>query len=680
MRKKILNRHTLLSLVATCAALTSCTTSEDISPNIEPMVGDSELTCEAKGKVFEDLGSRSSLTLGAGRMDFKWNAGDAITVFAKGDNDAVQKYRLKDGANEPKATFNADNFGLQANKFYYAFSKPNDEDNVKITDYNNIVVDYKGQTQISNGSTEHLGDYDFQAAGVLCKDPNHLHFAFNSLGATLRVIFMFKSIVLEEGEERKALFLTADDDLHGLRMVRFTEMELWDKQNTFRQTHRNFSFVTGTTTTDGVDSYSAAWPTQNIEKMDRFKLHLNSSPEHPLEGGIPRFTLFNDGSSLTNNSGQLIAYIEVPPHSFTYSPGTPATHNPLNFILKGYYEKKDDVGNWVKVPVSYVYEVPETFGVAAGNAYQIAFTVKKPEEFDVTLNINHNWQHGDVVDNTTAAKSRATGDPGNDKNIYLPNHLYYIYCHDGKVVKPSDAVGAEAVTHITTTAANWSTEYDEETHNYISTYIYKDNGNDNDVIKLKKYKSTDIAGHVAHVGDCTRHLYVVASNAELSLSASLGDSEESVVRELKYNIPGSNAQVFMRDLYSTPWDATNFEGDLNANQDITLYHVAALVDVKWNSSSAINSVSVNNVKNENLYLFKPTENTGGILTAPNGYTETKLISDEDDKYLGREVFYLPQFKNDCQYSIGLNSDKQTVTFTPDVTNGYTSWLRWLKKK
>lgn len=677
MRKKILNRHTLLSLVATCAALTSCTTSEDVSPNIEPMVGDSELACDVKAKEYDDLESRSSLSLVDGKMQFAWEAGDAITVFADGNTTASQIFNLQAGVGEPKASFSAEDFQLTANKLYYAFNKvKGDNHNVTFTNYSDIVVDYAGQTQYGNASSAHLGDYDFLAAGVLCTDPAHAHFDFSHFGATLRLVITLDESTMLDEDEKEAYRLPADGD--NLKMLRFTEIELFDKKNTFRQTHRNFSFSTGKKQIDGKDAYQFEWPGQTIEKMDRFKLHLNSTPHEPYEGGITRYEPYQDGSG-ENTAGKLITYMEVPPHTFPKDGENPSNNNFLNIIIKGYYEKKVD-GNWKKFPVSYVYEHQKNYVFQSGKAHQIKMTAVKPEEFDITLNINHNWQHGDVVDNTTVspAKSRATGDPGNDKEIHLPNHLYYIYCHDGQVVLPSDAVGAEAVTHIPTTAANWSTEYDEETHNYISTYTYKVGEEDYDVITLKKY-TTDDSSHSTHDGDCTRHLYVVASNTELSLSASLGQSEESVVRELKYNIPtGDGAQVFMRDLYSTPWDATSFEGDLNANTDITLYHVAAMVDVKWNTETTpINSVSVNNVKNEKLYLFKPTENA----YTTGSYSPSKTITDEDDKYLGREWFYLPQFhKDNCQYSIGLNSDKQTVTFAPDVTKGYTSWLRWLKKK
>lgn len=687
MRKIRFNRHTFLSMIAMCATFTSCTSSEDFSPDVQPGVQDegSDLTCETAAKEFAGPESRSSLSLSLQDegMAFKWDSGDAITVFADGADNAEQIYYLSAGVGTPQARFHTDNFTMTENKLYYAFSRKNGDSHVEINGQNDITVDYDGQTQIANANTTHLGAYDFLAAGTLCEDPSSVHFKFEHFGATLRLVMYFSAARIADADEKIAINLREKDEAQGLSPVYFTELEIFDKKNTFCQTKRQFSFDQGKTkvNVEGVekDAYSFNFANTPTGDVNRFKLRIGAG-ESLTDGGITRFESYQDGSG-ANTYGQLVTYIEVPPHTFTYDIEHPANHSPLSFLVKGYYEKKLTDGSWEKIPVSYVFERKVTDSFDAGRAYQLSFTMNKPEEFNVTLNVNHTWQHGDALDDTTVspAKLRAkTGDPGYDKELNLPKYIYYIYCYDGKVVLPSYYdINAKAVTKITADqSSDWRTTRREPDHNDISRYIGND-GALNGVVTLTKYKS-DEPGHESHAGDCTYHLYVVASQSELTLPVAVGQDEESVVRALTYSIPASGAQVFMRDLYSTPWDATNFEGNLTAKEkDIYLYHVAAMVDVKWNSDNAINKVSAQNVKDADLFLFKPTENT----YSAGSYTVTNNITDEDQKYLGRTVFYLPQFqKTNCKYNIGFNDAEATeIQFIPDVTKGYTSWLRWLKK-
>lgn len=632
------NTHIVFSLLVMCAVTVSCNSNEGISGEEESAV--SRLSCIAVDKEFEGESSRSSLTYSSSGMKFAWTQGDGMTVFAKDDNRATQLYMLEAGSGQPIATFFADNFKLKKDQLYYSFSKIEGErynTHVVIPDQNNISVDYSGQTQISNASDKHLGDYDFMAAGAIPEDENSAHFSFQHLGSTLRVIMSFNPNAITDADEKAAL--SAGSDATDVKMVRFTEMEIFDSENSFRQTKRDFSFAAGT---NGMN-YTFKWPEQEITGMDRFNLTLKKAVGS--EEGVSRFDEHVDG---TANDGKLISYIEIPPMNFT--------GKKIGFMIKGYYEK-----NSVKHPVSYIGTYAKDLNVVNGKAYMINLQMEKPQDFNVTLKVNHMWQHGNSLD-----YSRATsGDPGYDNNIVTPKYIYYIYCHDGKVVKPTTAADASIVTSITgLTKENWDTKNNDGV--WISTFKGK-NSSDNGIINLRKPDCSE--GHT-----CTYHLYVVASASELNLTVAENDSEESVVRELKYNLPSSNVQVFMRDFYSTPWDVSRFVGNLtDPMQDVMLYHVAAKVDLKWNSTSAIDKVSVNKVKNENLYIFKPTEN----VYATGSYTESQTM-DIDQQYNGRQVFYLPQFAT-CKYNVTVGSNTGDITFAPATTNGFTSWLRWLKK-
>lgn len=649
MRYKKFYSHLFLTTVAMLGTLTSCSNNEGIS--LESGDDSSELTCVARDFELGDNFSRSSLTFDSKKgMVFAWTEGDEMTVFGKDDFRATQLYKLESGIGEPLAKFYAESFRLKPGLMYYAFSKTERTNgHVSTPDQNNITVDYSGQTQTGNANTSHLGDYDFMAAGTLCKDENAAHFTFDHLGSVLRFVMSFdlSSII---GDEQNALLATGEN------ATRFTKMEIYDSENSFRQTKRDFKFSAGASG----DSYTFAWPEQEITDMDRFTLTLQSDSKD----GVSLSDAIKDGSGSNEqptdkNYRKLITYMEVPPMDFT--------GKKLGVMLKGYYLKN---GNPVDVSYVGVYD-KDNFVIKNGKAYQLSLSMKKPDDFNVTLKINHMWQHGNTLD-----QSRGTGDPGNDDDIVTPKYIYYIYCHDGKVIKPTTATGAQALTTI---SGLETTNWDTKNNNGVWISTYKGNGgDDNGIIKLQKPTCSNTKpGH-----SCSYHLYVVASQTALTLSGISEDvSEKTVIRELKYNLPSTGVQTFMRDLYSTPWDATSFVGNItDPMQDVTLYHVAAKVDLKWNSTSAIENVSVNNVKKENLYIFKPTENTDGITTS-DGYTETSNLTDNVDQwYNGRYVFYLPQFTNNCTYKVKLGSNEaENITFTPATTGGFTSWLRWLKK-
>lgn len=650
--------YALSALVSVFTLFTSCTSTDEVPQN--EVKNYSELSCVAKGKEFiNEESSRSSLTFEPSRgMVFSWTADDEMTVFAQGDYNARQLFKLVPGTEgSSNADFYADNFKLTKDKLYYSFSKTESScKHVVVADQDNITVDYSGQTQIGNGNDTHLGDFDFMAAAALTMNENEAHFSFNHLGSTVRMVMTFNpsSMTNLSSDEQTALNATNEN------AVKFTEIQLYDTENSFRQTKRNFDFKTGTSA-DG-KSYSFTWPEQTITGMDRFKLALKKAKDS--EEGVSRYDYRKD-QNVTD--GKLVAYMEIPPVDFR--------NKKIGAMLKGYYIKDE-----VKYDVSYVSTF-DGFDIPSGKATQLNFKMEKPKDFKVSLKINHMWQHGSTLDN-----SRATGDPGYDKEIFTPSHIYYIYCHDGKVVLPTSGAPS-AVTHIA--EAKWDTKNNNGV--YISTFT-RGTGNDTGIITLDK---PDCKKTPTKDDNCEYHLYVVASAEPIPdsyFSTVVADaSEETVVRALTYDLPGtgnqtgSDIQVFMRDLYSTPWDDVSFVGDLtDPIQDVILYHVAAKVDLEWNSTTAIKNVSVNSVKNSGLYMFQPTMNT----YVSGTYTATKdLTADVDQWYNGRTSFYLPQYVNStdpssiCKYNVTLGSGPEDITFDNLSTEGgFTSWLRWLKQK
>lgn len=399
--------------------------------------------------------------------------------------------------------------------------------------------------------------------------------------------------------------------------IEFNKMEMYDTENSYLQPSRTFNMTKGlaadgtyTPALDAVDITSAEYKTS-----DRFSLKLEGEETgHGMKAG---------GTDITD--GRLDMFIELPPANLI--------GKDLIFMVYG----SNNNAYYIKCAGK---------DLKAGKAYQMKGTAQETTSYTVKIKVNHEWQLGSTLD------SRATsGDPGLDDKFPYPTNLYYVLCVGEKVKTFQKIENIDA--------AKWARSAD----NAISTYSEQLTFEFDDTEK-----------------DKTKNLYIVASNDDLSSSFSsvTTSTTEAQIQSLVYSISGSDEQSFMKNLYSTPWtgSVSSFVGNLGSDyfKDIILYHVAAKVDLKWNSTLTLTgNVSVNNVKNTNLYIFKPTENTYDT----GSYTATSTIGG-DQQYNGRQVFYLPQFAT-CKYNVTVGSNTGDITFAPATTNGFTSWLRWLKK-
>lgn len=601
-----LNTLTTLTLTTIIALFASCSSDDDGIGNggktFKSLVG----TVNDKELVDDDAPSmRSSLSLGTSGMVFKWHKADPsdpddhsdrLTIFSDESDIAVMTYTLeniRDGETAHKASFTGSGFDLTDGKRYYALY-PCEKDAPEGSNYpskRNITVNYAGQRQTANSSTEHLGQYDYLAASGLAAGTDHADFTFDHLGLTLRVIM--------EG-------LPTDKS--------FERMEMYDSENSYLQPLRSINLA-NCVTADGsfvpafeeLDVNSAAYKT-----ADRFSLDLG-----PANGtGI-------------QTDGRLEMFIEVPPANLT---GKDVIFMAYTTDQEAYYIKctgRDLVG---------------------GKAYQMKGTAQKADSYTIKIKVNHDWQLG------TTVSTRATGDPGIEDEFPYPANLYYILCVNGTV----KAVNSKSVTEIEGIPENkWARSADGAISTYAESITFN-------------FDETEI--------EQSKNLYIVASNDDLSdvfSSISASTTEESV-RNTLYSVGGTDKQEFLKNLYSTPYkEGTVFIGALDKDyfKDIILYHVAAKVDIKWNTTTALTDyISVNNVKASGLLLFRPTENP----YATGNYTVAVPFT-EGTNYNGRQYFYLPQFTNDCTYDVTIGSTNSLVTFTPATTNGFTSWMRWLNK-
>lgn len=614
-------KHTYLYTTILCSLLFVSCNNEIVEThngeigNAKEVIGTIE---PIKHVDFEELATRTTLSYTNTGMKFAWENEDPITVFAEKSDQTKQEYTVFAGGGSQLAKFDGGGFDLTPGERYFAITTTEGTAPIptvsRIPDKRNITLTYAGQRQTGNESTTHLGAYDYMAATDVANELRSAKFHFYHLGATIRI------------------YVTMPD---AAKDIAFKQIEMFDSENSFHQPVRTLNLTKGVTD----EGYTPAWDELDTKSSD----YMNS----------PRFTLDlgpeeNPGIKPREIDRRLIAYMEVPPFDFT---------------------NKDVIFKFIPVdPSKNTYYVvwSKHYNIVAGGAYQVNGTAATANDYKLSIKINRLWQHGNTTDNS--AKTRATGDPGLDKEYDLPKYVYYVFFAGENIQQVSD----KYINKIVVGENGWKASSDETIFTLWDTTTDKSKQ-----INL----STNASGE--------KNVYIIASTIDLSESLSVTPSTTKTdIEALKYSIQEKieNEQVviskqeFLRDLYSTPLPTSSsevFVGKLTEPyQDITLYHTAAKVDLKWNnetSTALSGNVSVNSVKDTGLYLFKPTENTYDS----GSYTVSAPIT-TGTMWNGRQVFYLPQFTSSCQYKVTIGDKTQDVTFSPSTANGFTSWLRWLK--
>lgn len=658
MRKESTTKNIGRGFVSTLALsaaliLASCSSDNDLSgtngtneqiPDFKGVV----CTVEPRELVDFDAETRSTLTFSSSGLQFSWESGDQLSMFSGKSDEAKQIYSLSDNRDsDTKAYFTGGGFDLTKGVVYYALSKNQENttytaNNCNFVNKTDLTFNFDGQRQTTNSktATDHLGRYDFMAASNICVDNNIVSLHFKHLCPTLRIIIEAPENTSEATE---------------FKGKHFTELTLYSSDNTFRQPVRKLDLTKGLQLDN---TYSPKW--NDIDKTTDD--YINSAPFTLKLGPEPANPGDEETGFQPDGDGKINAYIQIPPEDFT---------------------GKDVVVTLKATDGSEYYCKYTGKNFEPSKAYQLKANAQKATQFEVNLRVNHRWQNG-----ATEEVTRATGDPGYDKDLELPTHLYYIFCVDGKVKKVKvngveKAVkvnGVEkAVNEITSILpAHWSTSKTED--KVISTYI----GADSEHPAKFTFTVTEAESNVS------KNVYFVASKADLSncFSGINEGTPESTVQALTYSIQipttGTDAekqtasQHFLSSLYSTPFVSTEtFVGNLkNVVKDVFLYHVAAKVDLKWNDANGMtpstHNVSVSNVVSSGLSLFKPTtnNNTSGDYTVTTPITWGTFNN-------GRQVYYLPQF-SDNTYNVTIGDKTSNIQFKETSTDGgFTSWYRAL---
>lgn len=178
MKHIIFKASTLLLTILTVACVQDVAEEITQGSNIGELL--QELSITGKDFQFEN-DTRSSVTIGDSGASFAWDEDDVIGIFPdKGDQ---VSFAMEQGAGTQTATFTGGGWALKPSAKYAAYY-PHVYENRDLT---KIPVSYVGQAQNGNANTEHIGAYDFMAAGVSTPENGAVGFDMQHMGALVQL-------------------------------------------------------------------------------------------------------------------------------------------------------------------------------------------------------------------------------------------------------------------------------------------------------------------------------------------------------------------------------------------------------------------------------------------------------------------------------------------------------------
>lgn len=196
-------KSTLLSVLSLLALFTACSTDLEIQKTAQEGKDINEVivTVENRNSYDVDLAqTRTVYTNIGGKNQFVWDASDMIGIFPDEGNQVG--FLMKDGAGQTSAKFTGGGWGLKTSSKYAAYYPLIHDFDL---DRTQIPLDFTGQVQTGNGTTAHLGAYDYMAAPAAEPLGNTVNFAFKGLSTLIHL-----KITMPKAGTYKKVFLETD--------------------------------------------------------------------------------------------------------------------------------------------------------------------------------------------------------------------------------------------------------------------------------------------------------------------------------------------------------------------------------------------------------------------------------------------------------------------------------------
>ena len=152
---------------------------------------------------FEYPTTRTDFEIGSSGAAFKWAKNDTVGIFP---NEGAQVYfPMISGAGTNSASFTGGGWALKSSATYAAYY-PFIGD--MYLNQKKIPISYTGQVQTGNGSTAHLGTYDFMAASATTAENGGVNFSFKHLGCLVQL-----KIIVPVAQTLPSVILSADEEV-----------------------------------------------------------------------------------------------------------------------------------------------------------------------------------------------------------------------------------------------------------------------------------------------------------------------------------------------------------------------------------------------------------------------------------------------------------------------------------
>lgn len=187
-----------------CGLATETIPNDEVSSSSRPY---GDVACFVDDYIVEEEGSltRTSLTPTEQGIQFSWSKGDYIGIFGSETQLLSFVVDRVDQDNAKLAYFKTDVFDIKANVVNYAISPYRSTD---CPNYKAVPINYLGQRQLANNSSDHLGAFDYMTSSAISTEDNSAAFIFGHLSSIIRlnvtvpIAETFKSVTLRSsGEE-----------------------------------------------------------------------------------------------------------------------------------------------------------------------------------------------------------------------------------------------------------------------------------------------------------------------------------------------------------------------------------------------------------------------------------------------------------------------------------------------
>lgn len=128
-----------------------------------------------------EMGGAVTRTIISKDLQTKWSSSDAIGIYPT--NGEQIKFKIKTGAETSTAVFDAGDWGLKSTSKYAAYYPYQNSENTEGGTL--IPFSLRGQKQMTNDNTSHLGKYDFMVASAKAPTGNSIDFQFQHLNSVL---------------------------------------------------------------------------------------------------------------------------------------------------------------------------------------------------------------------------------------------------------------------------------------------------------------------------------------------------------------------------------------------------------------------------------------------------------------------------------------------------------------